>query len=927
MKKNFIRTVKMIAYYSIMGLVLQAVIVSLLFASSAEGQNLRDIKVSVNAANVTLEQALQLIEQKTKFKFLYNDEQIPLKEKASVIVDEESLYNILEVFARDYGLTFNRINDQIIVKKNMGETANLVTAVETGTLRGKVTDASTKEPLIGASVSLKGTTRGDYTDSKGNFEIDNIKPGKYTVVASYIGFSATTKTIEIDADKTVEVNFQLGLSVVNLDEVVVTGSVSERTVRESANPVAILSAREIENRNLTYLPEILSTLPGVSTSAITDGITNYSPSSGANYYVYLRGTATGSTDISLKYFLDGAEVYDYMTLTFLDPNQIEKIEVSKGPMSSTLYGAGSSSGVIQIFTKKGKGNTKLELKTMFTSREDKYADANPITSQYTLSVNGGKSDFGYRLSGNYSLFPISRYKINNGIDDESYGFSSNIFGNVGDVKANLSVNFSSNESGSYSAQTSYRVALAEGWVGAERLNTSPAKTDVTTKMTSLDLSLNIRHTIASNIYQDLTLGSSSYDKDYIYNLPTVNTSGTYYSLAGYKNYKRTLKYFINWNKELSSEFTADVTGGVDYRKYKSSNSTGRYTSPYNENATTMTTSTAATGSALASSNSTTGAFAEGVWGYNNELFLTTGFRVETDNSYGENTGWYPMYRVGLTYILSTGSYTFKPRVSWGKSTESIDPSYKVGRTNYIGQNTFIYIGNPDLKPQTQQGYEVGVDIFYKDYYSLSLTYFNQGICDMIKSIYTKPDTYTTVYEWENVASVNNIGFEISGKALIDPLTVEANINYTDSRFGSGFTATTSSTSIATAYMYDGGRVPDIPATTIFARVSYRLPEFLSLCDRRGNIALEYSYKGSVLERDYYNYYRVYCETGKYNASMLTYYRDYGAYSLFNLNLDYSIIKNILLYTNIKNLLNTQEIAGSFTPLSGRRITFGCRLSY
>src|SRR3989339_475952 len=144
MKNYIIRTVKMAAYYSFLGLILQGILVNILLAvPPAEGQNLRDVKVKANAVDISLEQAFQMLEQKTSFKFNYIKEEIPLNEKVTVIVEDESLYNILEVFAKDYGLTFNRVNNQITVKKNQGQTENLITDVEGGTVKGKVTDSKT----------------------------------------------------------------------------------------------------------------------------------------------------------------------------------------------------------------------------------------------------------------------------------------------------------------------------------------------------------------------------------------------------------------------------------------------------------------------------------------------------------------------------------------------------------------------------------------------------------------------------------------------------------------------------------------------------------------------------------------------------------------------------------------------------------------
>jgi outer membrane receptor protein involved in Fe transport len=925
MKNNFIRTVKMAAYYSLMGLILQGILVTFLFASPAEGQNLRDVKVSINAVNITLQQALQIIEKKTNFKFDYHKEDIPLDQKATVIVDEESLYNILEVFAKDYGLTFNRINDQIVVKKNVGQTENLVTANETGTIKGKVTDAATKEPLPGASVSLRGTTRGTFTDDKGNFEIENIKPGKYTVAASYVGYSTTTKTIQVESDKTTEVNFQLGQNVVNLDEVTVTGTMGERSVRESANPISVLTTKEIESRNLTYIGDALITLPGISNIAASDGMTSYGRIGGTGTYMFnIRGTISGTaTSPSAKFIIDGVETVSYSDISYLDPNQIEKIEVSKGPMASTLYGAGASTGIIQIFTKKGNGSTHFELKTMFTTREDKYTYSNPMTYQVSLGVNGGKTDFGYNLSSNYSLYPISRYVLNNGIDEKDIRFNGNVYGNLNNIKVKLGFNYAQSENGTYSSPTSYYVALNEGWANADKLNTSTTVNDCNSKATNQRIDLNVKHIITDNLYQNLTAGTSSNESETVYITPTTTTSGTYYTYFKSQSSKQSVKYFINWAQPVFTDYSVDVTGGIDIRREKFSTVYDYYSKLYNEISISRSISTVAQGTQNVGTSYTTGLFAEGVWGYKNSLFLTTGFRIEADKSYGDHKNWYPMSRFGLTYVYPLGDFTFKPRVSYGKATESTSTAYKMDRIVTSGSYTYIYQGNQDIKPETQSGYEAGLDIFFTDKYSLSLTYFYQEVRDKVQSSYTQPDAYTYIYTYLNAACISNKGFEISAKGFFNPFTVEMNYSYIDSRYGSGYNVSAS----YSAYWYDGGRVILLPSTNIFARLSYRLPECISICSKRGDISFEASYKGHWLTKNYYDYYKSYCETGKYNSSYIEYYQDDPGYILFGMNLTYPVMNNLLLYANVKNLLNDQTVDFSFNSRSGRMIAFGFRLTY
>jgi TonB-dependent starch-binding outer membrane protein SusC len=88
--------------------------------SGIKAQSIRDVKIKIDAANITLEQTLRLLEQKTDFNFSYNKDSLPLDKKVQLIDKEESLYNVLFSLAKNFGLTFNRIAGQIVVKKTIG---------------------------------------------------------------------------------------------------------------------------------------------------------------------------------------------------------------------------------------------------------------------------------------------------------------------------------------------------------------------------------------------------------------------------------------------------------------------------------------------------------------------------------------------------------------------------------------------------------------------------------------------------------------------------------------------------------------------------------------------------------------------------------------------------------------------------------------
>ncbi len=912
----------MTAYYSFLGLMLQGLLVNLLFAiTPAEGQNLRDVKVSVNVVNVSLEEALQMIEQKTNFKFIFFEEGLPLKEKATVIVDEESLYNILEVFAKDYGLTFNRINDQIVVKKNQGQTENLVTAIETGTIKGKVTDASTKEALVGASVMLRGTTLGSYTDKKGNFEINNVKPGKYTIAASYVGYSTTTKTITVNANQTVDINLGLGQSAINLDEVTVTGTLAERSVRESANPISVILPVELENRNLFKLQTIIQTLPGVLPSAQTmQGYQNskvYWPLT-VNYNIRgLQPAAVGYTSSSVKYILDGVELFDQTVSFNLDPNDIEKIEVSRGPMSSTLYGNGAAGGIVQIFTKKGRSALKVNFRTMLVSQESKVQASNPFNTEYSLGLRGGEANSYYNLNFNYQRQPVNRWKLNSGQDEIDWNVGGAVGTTISNLKMDLSYQYSKGIYGNYDYPVWYTIATEEGWANPTRLLNYPDPSKFYNLVYTAETqtaALNLSQPLADNLYHKLSVGLSY--KNFPFYQATLPSGSTTYMRYDYYMSTRNAKYFINYNPQISEDFKLDLTGGFDYNAQRGDiiNVSG-LPNPGGENSTL---NTGTSGGYTNYTINTTGLFGEAVLKYNDKLFLTMGYRTEKNETYGDN-GWYSMPRLGLSYVLETGTdFTAKFRSSWGKSTQAVPPNFKFG-----GQTATIkMLPNPDLLPQTQFGYEVGGDFYYTQNFSLGVTYFNQTVDNYIYSITLPPSPpYVLVIQSQNVAKIYNSGFEFSFKTILAPFTLDINASIVSSKYGPGNQTTVSA---STAYLAEGNRCIQVPSGSLYAKLTYSIPSFLPWADKGGSISVDYRNSGSEVYRDYYNYYKTYAATGSYPAYN---YIEMAGYSIWGMRFNYSVLNNIDVFCDVQNLLNNQNIVpGYYGPLQGRSISFGFNVS-
>ncbi|MFK0569717.1 TonB-dependent receptor domain-containing protein [Endozoicomonas sp.] len=177
--------------------------------------------------------------------------------------------------------------------------------------------------------------------------------------------------------------------VYDLGEIVVTAARTSQTVDETLAPVTVINRAQIERSQATSVTELLSQAPGVQIAS------NGGP--GSKSGVFLRGTSTAQTLIlmdgqKLNSGADGAAPLEY-----LDPDQIERIEIVRGPRS-TLYGADAIGGVINIITRKGTGAPKLTVKAGGGSRG---------TGEYGLNF-GGESE-GTRFNFGARLFETQGY--------------------------------------------------------------------------------------------------------------------------------------------------------------------------------------------------------------------------------------------------------------------------------------------------------------------------------------------------------------------------------------------------------------------------------------------------------------------------------------------------------------------------------------
>ncbi|QDH81595.1 TonB-dependent receptor [Echinicola soli] len=227
--------------------------------------------------------------------------------------------------------------------------------VQERSVEGKVVDHRTGEPLPGATILVKGTDRGTITDLDGNFSI-KLPDGHRKLLISFIGYMSH----EVQVGNQEFLNVQLEPDAAALDEVVVIGY-GEVDKKDLTGSVASMDSEEIKKTNkVNAFQSLQGQLPGVDIQS-----TGNKPGDGFN--IRIRGNNTINSNVSDAgyspgqnplFIVDGVFVTD---ISFINPTDIERMDVLKDASATAIYGARGSSGVVIITTKTGsKGEVNYQ---------------------------------------------------------------------------------------------------------------------------------------------------------------------------------------------------------------------------------------------------------------------------------------------------------------------------------------------------------------------------------------------------------------------------------------------------------------------------------------------------------------------------------------------------------------------------------------
>ncbi len=348
-------------------------------------------RISLAFTDIPLGQALAEIGRKAGLRLTYSPAIVRVGNRVTLNASDLTVGSALSAVLYDAGvdLLVTGSGQAALVKR-------VVLQRQTGTLVGRVTDQKSGTGLADATVAVEGTQLQSVSGADGRYRIPLVPLGAQVITARRIGYARSSRPVTVTEEQ-MTVDFALAVSTLELEEIVVTGTAGALERREQPAVVASIDAADVVARapvaDLTQL--LQARVPGV---VISGG----SGESGTASRINIRGASSLNLSNQPLVFIDGVRMDSRQRdlvnaygngvggqtvsgINDINPDDIERIEVVKGPAAATLYGADASAGVIQIITKKGTVGARHFSQSITTE----YNDVDPnFTPRSTFAACG-----------------------------------------------------------------------------------------------------------------------------------------------------------------------------------------------------------------------------------------------------------------------------------------------------------------------------------------------------------------------------------------------------------------------------------------------------------------------------------------------------------------------------------------------------------
>ena len=698
-------------------------------------------------------------------------------------------------------------------------------AGQTGSITGRVVDAESGRPLLDAQVSVTGSGLGALSNANGMYVIRDVPVGPATVRVDLLGYASTEQAVTVSAGQTATQNFQLAQDAIALDELVVTGVGRETERRRLSTSVDVISADEIAQIPVTSVDQLLQgRVAGATVNA-------QSAQAGTASLINFRGVSSVFGSQTPVIYVDGVRVDNSQStaagtggeqssaIADLLTSDIERIEVTKGGAASTLYGSDAATGVIQIFTKKGRpgaprftfrseyGIDQPELKYMFdapltfpdlvesgeaspTFMEDNYWRTGFAQNQY-LAVNGGSDAVTYNVSG--------RVQNEEGVQPKN---ESTIYAVRGGLTANVSEGFTLDFIGNYTRSqfqrlfngtaiadplTTFEVGDALFFSGASSLDEALdifLSPDIDETVNRFIFGGGFNWTVTESVFARMRLGLDHRNNQQRILQPIGFTPGE--STGELSRYDRGFTSFsldaalgYTWTSAggtVSNDFTVGAQGFRDNTSVISSTGT-TFALPgapdFDEAAD------------ISSFETNQEIFSGGVYLDESldlwqKLTLSLGVRFDGSTTFGDEVSVETYPKAGVSYLVSSEEF-FEPlggvvndmkiRAAYGetgKPPTPFDKDASFSAISFRGESAprFDNPGNEDLRPERTSTIEVGLDAsLLQNRIGIDLTWFDATTTDALIAVPEQPVTGQGT-QLRNLGEISNRGWELAWSAQL-----------------------------------------------------------------------------------------------------------------------------------------------------------------
>lgn len=719
----------------------------------------------------------------------------------------EALARILE----GSGFGFEVVRGQIIIESiDRGATWTAVVGGLDEALHGRVINRRTSQPLAGATVHIPGTRVATTTDAQGHFSLKEVPVQPGGVEAWLLGY-ATVAQLERETGGRSWLEIQMVERPLEFDAIVVTGSVGVTRRREIGYAIST-----VEPDHLAALPSTTEQL--LQSRAVGVTVTPAGGSLGAGAQIRLRGNVSPWLSNHPLVYIDGvrqsSDSYasplieggpsslvgpSTSPLNDVNPRDIARIEVVKGAAATSLYGSEAASGVIQIFTKRGReGGASFTYQTdqVFNRVRPFGSDARPFlnmepflrtghTQSHSASVTGGSSRTGYFTS----------FLVEDGVGvlrtSSSQRFSA---------RTNLNLRVSDRFGVSVtSAASRYQVSTPQtgGNLYGLEFNAFRAPNNLVGSADPEDL-LELVHSRMDRDNRRLNFGLSSQFQQ----RSTLTHSVTFgldrmemrlrqfaphgFVLArdGFVGTKQwvsemqTLDYEFAYRPPALGPVGSRIAVGVQLRdrKERSQDAFGFGLPGPGDHAVEDAEERRVQGERLRTV--TGGVFTQAILDIEERYFLTLGLRLDGSSTFGSNLGLQPYPKASASWVLSEESFwqdswgDFRVRAAFGYAGRA--PLAFEARRSWRGHEVeggqaFLphSTGNSDLAPERTREIDLGVEsVLFGGRVELALAYYGQVTERALFPVQEIPSSGFPGTQLRNVGRLSNRGIEAEARATL-----------------------------------------------------------------------------------------------------------------------------------------------------------------